>query len=647
MGKRKERIDVIEHFIIGTAGHIDHGKTSLIERLTGRNTDRLKEEKERGISIELGFTYFDLGEGQKVGIIDVPGHEKFIKQMLSGAVGMDMVMLVIAADEGVMPQTKEHIDIMSYLNIQKGIIVLSKVDMVEKDWLELVEEDIRKELRDTFMADAPILRISAKTGEGIEALKQKIALYAKEMNQRDVQALPRLAVDRAFTLQGFGTVVTGTLISGSIAVGDSLQVYPKNLVAKVRSLQVHGESKETAYAGQRVALNLGGIKKEEVERGDVLSWKDKLQSTERVDVYLSVLKTGERSIEDNTKYHFYTGTDEALCRIKLLEKSILLPGESGYAQLIMDKKIVTYAQDPFVLRFYSPMITTGGGVILDVAPKRHRQKEKGVLSWLRVLKENKPEEIFLYFLKKATFPYQTIEEISNGLGFSENQVLELIGKNPSLIRKQTIQKVDYYAHKEGVSGAEQGVLAFLKGYHKAFPYRLGIPLEEMKSKIFPGIKPTLSNFLIQQMKEEKQIKIGHDKVSVQDFEIIFDKKLDNLSKTIEAFFINDKISMYKSGEIEKNFTTTEIEPVMEWMLSTGRLVKVGEEFFMHRQSLAQAQALLQDYMKVHGQITLAEFRDLSLLSRKQAEVLLERFDRERITMRREDYRILVNSGIGE
>ena len=359
----------MKHIIVGTAGHIDHGKTTLIKALTGRNTDRWEEEQRRGITIDLGFTYFDLPDSTRVGIIDVPGHEKFINNMVAGVVGMDLVMLVVAADEGIMPQTREHMDILGMLGVEKSILVLNKCDLVDREWLDLVEEDIREELKGTFLENAPVAEVSAVTGQGIPELTELIQKMTKgEVQERDTETIPRLPVDRVFSLSGFGTIITGTLISGKIRREDLLEIYPIGKECRIRSIQVHGKDEECCYAGQRVALNLSNVRKSEISRGCVLAPPDSMKNTRLLDVRLDMLPSSLRVIGNQTRLHLFSGTSEILCRANLLNAESLGPGESCYAQLRLEEEGAFSRGDRFVVRFYSPMETIGGGVVLEANP---------------------------------------------------------------------------------------------------------------------------------------------------------------------------------------------------------------------------------------------------------------------------------------
>ena len=374
----------MKNIIIGTAGHIDHGKTTLIKALTGRNTDRWEEEQRRGITIDLGFTYFDLKNGDRVGIIDVPGHERFINNMVAGVVGMDLVMLVVAADEGIMPQTREHMDILGELGIEKSILVLNKCDLVEEDWLELVKEEIKEELEGTFLEQAPIVEVSAATGQGIPELIEVIErLTAEEVVEKDVNTIPRLPIDRVFSLSGFGTIITGTLLAGTISKEDNLQVYPIGKECKIRNIQVHGQDVEKCYAGQRVAINLSNVKKSELRRGCVLAPPNNMKNTMLLDVKLNVLPSSMRVLTNHTRLHLFTGTSEILCRTVLLDKEEIGPGESGFVQLRLEEEIALRRGDKFVVRFYSPMETIGGGIVLEPNPKKKKRFDKDAIEELQ------------------------------------------------------------------------------------------------------------------------------------------------------------------------------------------------------------------------------------------------------------------------
>ena len=415
----------MKNIIIGTAGHIDHGKTTLIKALTGRNTDRWEEEQRRGITIDLGFTYFDLKNGDRVGIIDVPGHERFINNMVAGVVGMDLVMLVVAADEGIMPQTREHMDILGELGIEKSILVLNKCDLVEEDWLELVKEEIKEELEGTFLEQAPIVEVSAATGQGIPELIEVIErLTAEEVVEKDVNTIPRLPIDRVFSLSGFGTIITGTLLAGMISKEDNLQVYPIGKECKIRNIQVHGQDVEKCYAGQRVAINLSNVKKSELRRGCVLAPPNNMKNTMLLDVKLNVLPSSMRVLTNHTRLHLFTGTSEILCRAVLLDKEEIGPGESGFVQLRLEEEIALRRGDKFVVRFYSPMETIGGGIVLEPNPKKKKRFDKDAIEELQRKESGSSEDVIELHVKSHEETMITVTELAKLTALSMEEVTE-------------------------------------------------------------------------------------------------------------------------------------------------------------------------------------------------------------------------------
>ena len=374
----------MKHVIIGTAGHVDHGKTLLVKALTGIDTDRLTEEKKRGITIELGFAHLDFDDGTQAGIVDVPGHEKFIKNMLAGAGGIDLAMLVVAADEGFMPQTVEHLGILSLLGIRDGLVVITKCDMVDPEWVEMVKEDVKAQTEGTFLSGKPIYTVSACTGQGVAELKEKLGELVRAAGEKNLRIPFRLPIDRVFSVDGFGTVVTGTLIEGALAVGDMAEVLPTGFQARVRNLQVHGRDVESAYAGQRVAVNLAGTKKSDLARGDTIAKPGSVRRSLMLDVRLQNLKNSQRTILTGSQLHLYHGSSVRLCKVVLLDREALAPGESCCAQLRMTEELAAKCGDRFVVRFYSPLETIGGGVVLDDCPQRHKRGDGRVLESLAI-----------------------------------------------------------------------------------------------------------------------------------------------------------------------------------------------------------------------------------------------------------------------
>ncbi len=513
-----QEVLALKRVIIGTAGHIDHGKTTLVKALTGIETDRLKEEKQRGISIELGFAPFNLPGGQKAAIVDVPGHERFIRHMLAGAFGIDMVLFTIAADEGVMPQTREHMDIIELLGVDKGIIVITKKDMVDEEWLMLVEEEIKEYANKSILKGCPIVAVSAVSGEGIPELLKTIEEVAAEVVEKPVFGHARLPIDRVFSISGFGTVVTGTLWSGQINVGDTLELMPIQKTVKIRTLQVHNEKVPTAYAGQRVAVNLQGIELSDIKRGYLLASSGYLEPSYRVNTRLRLLSSSARTLKNWNRIRFHLGTDETLGRVVLLDRDELLPGEEAYAQIVMEKPVVAYKGDPFVIRYYSPVNTIGGGSIIDPnAPRQKRFKEE-VLNDLAVKEEGSLYDIVLHELESSGPEPLTIQEIARRTGSTEKNIQEEIQQ---LIDDEkvidTSGKGSYYFSSLGVQQIASTMNATIQEYLQKYPLRLGYPKEDMRSRLFNRLNPKVFTGLLKYFEENGLLQSQNNLISLPDY----------------------------------------------------------------------------------------------------------------------------------
>ena len=522
----------MKNIIIGTAGHIDHGKTTLIKALTGRNTDRWEEEQRRGITIDLGFTYFDLPGGDRVGIIDVPGHERFINNMVAGVVGMDLVLLVIAADEGIMPQTREHMDILNLLGIEKSIIVLNKCDIVDEEWMELVEEEVKDELEGTFLEQAPVVKVSAATGEGIEGLVDMIEKMTKdEVTAKDVQTIPRLPVDRAFTLSGFGTIITGTLVSGTITKEDTLWMYPVDKECKIRSIQVHGQNRSVCQAGQRVAVNLSNVKKKEIRRGCVLAPKNSMKNTDLLDVKLRMLDSSVRVLTNHTRLHFFTGTSEILCRAVLLDQEELGPGESGYVQLRLEEEIAVRRGDKFVVRFYSPMETIGGGVILEPNPSVKRRFRQDVIEELERKESGSTADVIELHVKAHGDTLITLAELAKLTALSPEEVKadaeELESKG--LVYLFPMRKDTFVWHADSRRGAERTMIEELTAYEEKYPYRYGMKKAEVQGTHFQKIRPNVFDKILEMLVEAGSIRRVDEFLCTPEYEVSKDQTFDRVS----------------------------------------------------------------------------------------------------------------------
>ena len=512
----------MKQIILGTAGHIDHGKTTLIKALTGVNTDRLKEEQARGITIELGFASLMLPSGQRLGIVDVPGHEKFVKNMVAGASGIDLVTMVIAADEGVMPQTREHMEICSLLGVRHGFVVLTKIDMVDEEWLELVTEDIRDFMVGTFLENTPIVPVSAAKGEGIEALVDILDRTCADLPARKSTGLFRLPVDRVFTMKGFGTVITGTLISGNIRVGDEIMIYPSAIISKVRGIQVHNEGVEEAVAGMRTAINFQGLEKASVNRGDILSEPGALKPNYMVDVTFTYLPSNKKPIKNRTRIRFHTGTSEILGILVLLDSEELSPGEKTVAQVRLEAPVSLVRDDRYVIRSYSPIRTIGGGRILNPIPVKHKRFKPEVVEGLRAIREDDSEKVIETHVKASDY---------RGVSFADLKLManlpdkKIEGVLSSLMSARQVVQTDkdnrVYIHGLTAERLKREVAEHLERYHRNNPLKPGMLKEELKSK-FPDLSGgKLFTLILNQeiragsiVAEEKTVRLAGHKVSL-------------------------------------------------------------------------------------------------------------------------------------
>lgn len=629
------RSGVMKNIIIGTAGHIDHGKTTLIKALTGRNTDRWEEEQRRGITIDLGFTYFDLPSGDRAGIIDVPGHERFINNMVAGVVGMDMVLLVIAADEGIMPQTREHMDILNLLGIEKSIIVLNKCDLVDGEWMELVEEEVKEELEGTFLEHAPVVKVSAATGEGLEVLIDTISqMTSDEKMTKDISTIPRLPIDRAFTLSGFGTIITGTLVSGTITKDDLLEMYPIGKECKIRSIQVHGQDRKECYAGQRVAINLSNVKKREIKRGCVLAPPNSMKNTDLLDVRLNVLESSMRVLTNHTRLHFFTGTSEILCRAVLLDKEEIGPGESGYVQLRLEEEIAVRRGDKFVVRFYSPMETIGGGVILEPNPGVKKRFQENVIEELKRKESGSSADVIELHVRERADTLITTAELAKLTALSIDEVQEDISEllSQGLVQVFAMRKDTYVWHAESIRAAKQTLDKALREYEEKYPYRYGMKKAEVQMTYFQKIKPNVFDKIVEMLIEEGCLKRVDEFLCTPQYQVKKDTRYDKVSGILLDTFTNAKYDFVRYSEIDFKGTVKETaDDILNILLEEQKIVKVTEDMYTLTEYMERAKELIQEHLKGEPVITIAQVRDMFDTSRKSAKPIIEYMDSIKVT----------------
>lgn len=631
------------NIIIGTAGHIDHGKTTLIKALTGRDTDRWEEEKRRGITIDLGFTYFDLPDGNQAGIIDVPGHEKFIKNMLAGVIGMDLVLLVIAADEGIMPQTTEHLNILNLLGVKNGVVVLTKYDLIDEDWLELVKEDIKEALKDTFLEDAPMVEVSSKTGYGLDKLVEVIVKQTEnEVEQRDLNTIPRLPIDRVFSITGFGTVITGTLISGILKKGDEVEIYPVNKICRIRNIQVHSHDAEKAFAGQRTAINLSNVKKSEIYRGCVIAPVNAMKNTMMLDVKLTLLKSSRRIVENRSRLHLYTGTSEVLCRVVLLDCDELSPGESCYAQLRLEEEIAVRREDKFIVRFYSPMETIGGGEIIEPVPLKKKRFDDKLIEELKVKEKGSGTDVIEKIIRDNSKKVPSVSEIAKLTALTEEEIknsVELLEDEEKLTTFKLKNDI-YVWHKSFEREIEENIEKYLFMFHEKNKYSKGAKKSEVKSRFLSALKQNVFDLAIQSFAEKGLLKQDGEFLSLSYFQIQHDDLYNETERAVNKVLEEAKFELLKQEELLSKINLSKKEEITALMLDEKKLIKIGELGITKAEIYEDAKKILINFITKNQKITAAEYRDLLSSNRKVAIGLLEHFDMVKVTRRVGNDRVL-------
>ncbi len=633
----------MKHFVLGTAGHVDHGKTALIKALTGVDTDRLKEEKERGITIELGFASLALPSGQTLGIVDVPGHEKFIKNMVSGAAGIDLVIMVIAADEGIMPQTKEHLHICSLLGISKGIVALTKIDLVEKEWLELVQSEIIEFLQGTFLEGAPIVPVSALKQEGLPDLIKAIDATVGKISEKADDGIFRLPVDRVFTMKGFGTVVTGTLVSDHIKTGEEIEILPEGITARIRGIQVHNQQIDEAWTGQRTAINLQGVEKSAIKRGDALVRPKTVWPSQRLDVFVEFLASNSKSLKNRALVRLHTGTSEIIARVTLLDKDELAPGEKAFAQLILANKDVVVAGDRFVLRSYSPVTTIGGGQIIDPLPLKHKRKNEKIIADLNILQSGSLPEKISIIMERTGFSGINLRALNFRLGVHTKKIREALdslfsSKKAILLDSEDTTVISAYFYNQ----LEELIGKNLAAYHKKNPLQEGISKEQLKETLGGTISTKLFNLALRSLGKKEIIVNEKDNVRLAGHQVQLAGDLDFLRHNIARIYNEAGLAPPSLTDVVNDFKDQKVnaQSIINLMLKDGDLIKINEELCFARESLSK---LRDDYKAIlvkDGKATPATFKDLTGLSRKYIIPLMEYFDVNKLTVRVGDHRIL-------
>jgi len=637
----------MKQIVMGTAGHIDHGKTALIKALTGIDCDRLKEEKERGITIDLGFAYLPLDDEAILGIVDVPGHERFVRNMLAGAAGIDFVLLVIAADEGVMPQTREHLAICQLLRIKDGLIAITKKDLVEPDWLDLVIEETRDFIKGSFLAGCPIVPVSSRTGEGVEELKRMIAQVAARVPARQIQGTFRLPIDRVFTIKGFGTVVTGTTHTGRIGLDSMVTIYPRGLTARVRGIQVHGKQVKEAIAGQRTALNLQGVGKDEIERGDVVSVAGGLSPSHLVNASLYLLPEAPRPLKNRTRIRFHHGTSEIIGRVLLLDREELSPGEETYVQFYLERPLVALPKDYYVIRSYSPILTIGGGQLLEITTRKVRSKNRQeIKEHLGLLDRGEDAQIVEYHILQAGGEGLRPADLLPRTHLSLEQLRELFGE---LAKKKILTRVsaeeERFIHQTAYQSLKDQLMRQLDDFHTKFPLKLGVQKEELKSRSLIG-EDRLFIKLLNELRDEGRIIIEGDRIRSASHTVRLGDRQEELKREIEQEFYQARFQPPDPEKVYERLSIKDAEnrQLINILLEEGKLIRIKGNIYYHEQVLKEIEQGLLEFLKKKGSISPGEFKELFGFSRKYAIPLLEYFDGQKLTMRIGDKRVLRREG---
>jgi selenocysteine-specific elongation factor len=628
---------------MGTAGHIDHGKTSLIKALTGTNTDRLKEEQQRGITIELGFASLELPSGQSLGIVDVPGHEKFVKNMVAGATGIDLVVMIIAADEGIMPQTREHLEICTLLGIEFGLVALTKVDMVDEEWLMLVQEEIEAFAQGTFLENAPVVPVSAVTKEGLPELVRVLDTICGSIPTRNDSGLFRLPIDRVFTMKGFGTVITGTLISGTIAVGDPVTLYPAGTESKIRGLQVHNQSVPTAAAGMRTAINFQGLEKAVVQRGDIVGAPNTLVPSHMVDVTLDYLQSNTKALKNRTRVRFHSGTSEIMGVVVLLDCERLKPGQRAFAQLRLEGQVVLVRDDRYVLRSYSPVRTIGGGRIINPIAVKHKPLRSEVIDRLKPLVDKDPETVIQGLIRNRDQTGCSYRELIISTNLTEKKLGQLLQTLAS--RKRVVQydkERRMFIHREVFDGIQAEIETHLEMYHRQFPLKPGVQKEELKSKLPGHYDPKLFSSALQALLKSSTVVQEENIVHLASHTVSLGVDQQTLRNQILSIYKQDGLmpKYYKTVVEQLETDSDQAEQVMNLLVDEGLMIKVKEDLFYHHQHISQLQDRLVEHLSSHEEISTPQFKDMTGASRKYVIPLLEYFDRTKLTIRIGDIRKL-------
>lgn len=628
----------MKNVVIGTAGHIDHGKTALVKRLTGVDTDRLEEEKRRGMTIELGFASLTLPSGNVISVIDVPGHEKFVKTMVAGVTGIDFVMLVIAADEGVMPQTKEHIDILSLLNVKSGVIVLTKTDLVDDEWLQMVKDDVKNSLKGTTLEDYPMIPVSSVTGEGIQGLVEYLEKLTEKAANSNAEELFRLSIDRVFTITGHGTIITGTVAGGEIKKGDMIEILPKGLSARIRGIQVHNHNVETASAGDRCALNIAGVEKAEIERGNLAANPGIIKPTRIVDAVLHTVKD-MKGIAHNQRVHVHVGTKEVLARIRILGEDEILGESKGYVQLRFEEPIAVIRGDRFIIRSYSPVVTLGGGKIIFHSSKNRQRFSEKTIETLKIGEAGNVDELVDFILRDSG-KLLSIEDLWKETFINKNEIRNILQELMNLEKVVYLPETDKYISRHLYREYIKKINMEFETLYEKYPFRFQIDKEEIKSKVFSTLDVKEFAELLNSYIKNNLLKLDGNFIVEAHRDMIDRISEKSQTKLVEKTFMENGLNVKSIQQLKEN---TDVKPykfedIEKFLIQSGKIIDLGSGILIHVDVLKHNVKKLREIFDKEGTISVVQARDYLETSRKFAVALLEYLDSLEVTIRYEDIR---------
>ena len=643
----------MREIVLGTAGHVDHGKTSLVRALTGIETDRLKEEQKRGITIELGFAYLDLPCGHRLGIVDVPGHEKFVKNMVAGVTGMDLLAFIIAADEGIMPQTREHFDICRLLGVKQGLVIITKKDMVDEEWLEMVSEEVEDFCRDSFLENAPIIAVSSVSGEGIPQVIETIDQLVKNHQFSEAFGPFRLPIDRVFAMKGFGAVVTGSSISGRASVGDEMRFYPSERTARIRGIQVHSEAVDMVEAGHRTAINLQGVDIDEICRGMVVAPPGSLQGNYMLDCSIFYLSSSTKPLKHRSRVRVHLGTAELMGRVSLLDRDELKPGEESFAQLLLEEPVAVWPGDRYVIRSYSPVTTIGGGEVLGNQSNRKRKRlaEKDRLynrEVFALLQTGSIEDRVLLLLKESGMSGLSFDDLAIRLGMFGKQLTKVLNEPLSARRMVVVDSATQrYLLGEIADEVVETILGSLARYHKENPLKNGLSKEELRSGFSQPVDPKVFTYCLNDQIRKNHVVQEDSLIRLASHQVALKADEQKLKKDISSWYAGKGLktaTIKETAETFADYPASLIKEVLDILIKEGTLVKVSETLYYDAAALAKLEADVVAFMQTEGEIDAPRFKNLSGLSRKFSIPILEYYDRIKLTIRVGDKRVLRKKG---